>query len=452
MAFVNLAILVAVATLVAFKLRPDWRSPSTWFTAGVALSVFSGAWSNFAIPFGIDKALLLGSLAALAVQVLLGRVSMGWRDHHLVLASISLFLIASAWVAGTIGTSFGMFSLLDRAGLIPFAAFIAAPAMYKTAQQRRLLLVALAGVGGYLGLLSFVEITRASSLVWPGFVADPAQGIHYGRARGPFLESAMNGLTMVMCAASAAFLLVRSKSVAGHAMLIGVIATCAFGALFTLTRAVWIAAFVALIAGLLMSTKSRKFVLPSLGVIVFGVLASFAIVPQLSEQAQTRSSDSFPVWDRLNTNRAAVDAGFDNPLFGVGYENFRLVGDQYMTQAGSYPLTGEGLIIHNVFLSNWAELGLVGSFLWLAAFVSCIVVPCLTRTSTQWRSWQRLLVVVAIAWFVISMLGPTTAAMPTLVLWTVAGIVVAAKNGDLEVEDSETGEVGAKSVELEARS
>ena len=48
--------------------------------------------------------------------------------------------------------------------------------------------------GVYLSLTAIFEITKQWSLVFPQYIGDPKLGIHFGRARGPMLQSVRLGV------------------------------------------------------------------------------------------------------------------------------------------------------------------------------------------------------------------------------------------------------------------
>jgi len=68
----------------------------------------------------------------------------------------------------------------------------------------------------------------------------------------------------------------------------------------------------------------------------------------------------FAILTRLETMKTAVQLGFDNPLLGVGLDNFLFHSSRYL------PFS---VVVHNSFLGVFAELGIFG----LALFVGIIV-------------------------------------------------------------------------------
>jgi O-antigen ligase len=192
--------------------------------------------------------------------------------------------------------------------------------------------------------------------------------------------------------------------------------------LLTLTRAVWIAAVVGTVVAMLVMPRARRWVLPMLAVGTVAVIAALTLVPGLQSKATDRLEQQSPVWDRLNTNRAALKMAETKPLFGFGWQTFSAKGPEYMRQADGYPLTGEGLEVHNVFLSHAAELGFVGAFLWAAALLSAVGGAIVRRGPPELLAWRIGLLAIFVAFLVVANFGPLSYAFPNLLLWTWAGI------------------------------
>jgi len=151
------------------------------------------------------------------------------------------------------------------------------------------------------------------------------------------------------------------------------------------------------------------------------VVGALAFVPGLDASASERSGDDAPVWVRENTNRAALRIIEAKPLTGVGWERFKEVNPQWIRQHGDTPMAGVGEGVHNVFLANASELGLVGAFLWLAGAVVAIGGAIVRRVSRELRPWQIFLLGTTVMVVVAGSLGPLPYAFPLLALWTLAG-------------------------------
>jgi O-antigen ligase len=198
---------------------------------------------------------------------------------------------------------------------------------------------------------------------------------------------------------------------------------CALGILFTLTRAAWIGAVAGALVGVLVLPAARKY---ALYVVVAGVLAvplALATVPGLDAKVTARTHSNLPVWDRLNTDRAALAAIEQHPLFGLGWQTFETQGPAYLTQASGYPLTGAGLEVHNVFLSHAVELGIPGSILWTLALISAVGGAALRRGPPELAAWRAGLLAMLVCFVVVANFGPLSYAFPNLLLWLLAGVI-----------------------------
>jgi O-antigen ligase len=419
--FPRVMALVALASAAYLATRVDvaWT-----FSAAIALSVFSGQSSRLGFPIGPDRLAL-----AFGVGLLLWR-RRRWAataaPSQLVvwlLAVVAAYAITSAAIAGTLGDHDGFYGLLDRLGLVPFAMFLLAPTIFPTERQRTILLAVLVALGAYLGVTAFAEQLHVDALVFPSYILDPSVGIHADRARGPFVEAVANGLGLIGCGTAAAVALIRWRDGLARSAAGVVLFLCAGGVIFTLTRAVWIAAVAAPLVALLCSSATRRWVVPIAIVGVLAVGGTLVAVPSLHRQADQRTQDQKPVWDRLNTDAAALRMIERRPLLGFGWNSFVQRSPSYMRQAEGYPLTGAGLVVHNVFLSHAAELGLIGAGIWLTAFVVAMGTAILRRAGPLLEPWRVGLVALVVAWVIVANFGPLGYAFPTLLLWTWAGIV-----------------------------
>jgi putative inorganic carbon (hco3(-)) transporter len=414
---------------LAFTLEPAWT-----FSAAIALSVLSGNSQYLGLPVGPDRVALAMGLLVLLVR------SVDWtgrRDgdehrlrftatHWLLLIAAAYATLSAAW-AGSLTEQSAAFGLLDRFGLVPFALFALAPKIFPTERERMVLVTTLVVLGLYLGVTAVLEGLGLTQLVFPRYIADQSVGMHFGRARGPFVEAVANGLALFGCATASAVAFTRWRRPWARRLAVAVLGLCLLGILFTLTRAVWIATVIVPLAVMLSTPALRRFAAPAAlaGVVLLG--AAYLVVPGLSEQIGTRASSQRPVWDRLNTNAAAIRMVEERPLFGFGWDRFVEEGPDHMRQAADFPITGIGLNVHNVPLSHAVELGLVGLLLWALAFAAAILVPALRRGPPEMEPYRLGLLALALTWMVTANFGPLGYAFPTLLLWTWAGMVWSAR-------------------------
>ena len=170
------------------------------------------------------------------------------------------------------------------------------------------------------------------------------------------------------------------------------------------------------------------------------VVATLALSPRIRSEALGRTESQSPVWDRENTDIAALKIISEYPLTGVGWENFINVSAHYMRQQPDYPITGVGLEVHNIFLSHAAELGIPGLLLWLLAFVGALWrafspfpwwhgrgTSAFSRAPPEdwsWRDpWRMGGVAIVLCFLVIANLTPFSEALPNALLWTWLGVL-----------------------------
>jgi O-antigen ligase len=390
----------------------------------VGAEIFSGNWGYFGVPAALDRVLLVIGLVALVlggVRTISDR-NLRLRPIHLVLLTTATYATASSIAAHTFDSSAARFALLDRFGIVAFLLFSLAPLVFGRERQRRFLLGVLIAVGAYVGLMNFFEGVGLRALVFPSYINNPAIGLHFGRARGPFVESVADGLSLYMCAVAAGVGLCVWRRRWVRVVCVSVIVLGAFGILFTVTRAVWIASIAGTLAAMVVVPRARRYILPAVAIGAIAVVATLALVPGLATKADTRLQEQSPIWDRLNTNNAALRMVEARPIFGFGWQTFVTTGPDYLRQADTYPQTGAGLEVHNVFLSHAAELGLLGAGLWAVALFGAVGGAIVRRGPPELGPWRVGLLAIFVAFLIVANLGPLSYAFPNLLLWTWAGV------------------------------
>jgi O-antigen ligase len=420
------AVLVAAAVAVPVLLVVGFRiEPAVFMVSALALSVFSGYAARLGLPISLDRPLFALTLGALVAGAPLGapRPRLRFRAVHAWMLVTAGIVAVLALAAGSFESDIGRFAYLDRLGIVPYLAFTLSPLLFWASRQRALLLVALVVVGWYLGITALLEGFGAKELAWPAYINDRAVGLHFDRARGPFAEATAMGISLIGCLVGCVIALrtwrsARAKLAAG--LLIPVLA---LGAIFTLTRAVWLAAIGAAFVGLLTNPRGRRLLLPAAAVGVVAVVAALVYVPGLDERVSERRAEQRAVWDRLNTNAAAVSVFQDKPLVGIGWALFAKESVPYLEMHEDYPLTGQRIEVHNVFLARLAEIGLIGAVPWAIVVWLAIVDPARRRGPPLLEPWRSGLIMYGTAFAIMGMFGPMTAAFPNLLLFLMAGIV-----------------------------
>jgi O-antigen ligase len=308
--------------------------------------------------------------------------------------------------------------------------FAIAPLAFRTHAHRRALLATLVGIGAYLGLTAVLETTGPSALVLPHYINNPEAGLHFGRARGPFLEAQTMGLALFACGVAGCIGFYTWRTLEARLFSLAVTALCAAGVLFTLERATWLGAIGAAVVAMLAVRELRRYALPALTAGLILVIGLVAFVPGMSSKIHDRTdttSAQRSTWDRKNLDAAAIRMTEAHPLFGVGWDRFVPDAGPYLRTSPDYPMSGgvDGhlQVVHNVFLSNAAELGLVGTFLWCIALVGALGSALLQRGDPDLRPWRIGLLANVVMWVVVSNLIPLSKPFPTLLLFTWAGLV-----------------------------
>lgn len=396
--------------------------PAVILTAGLLLSVFSGNWSYMGVPIPLDRVAIACGIAATLVRSIREGKGPRIRPIHWMMLLLLLYAVASAAWSQTLTQHSPLFALLDRLGLVPFLLFLIAPVAFRTPEQRRVLAIGLVILGAYLGLTALFEQIGLNSLVVPSYILNPSLGIHFGRARGPFLEAGANGLAMFDCAVAAAITLPYWTG-RTRAAVVGVIVLCTAGILFTLTRQVWFGAAFGAAVAMLCEPRLRRWLPVTAATIAVAVLLALALVPGLAASVNARANDQASEWDRLSSDAAALRMMEARPAFGFGWGMFGADSTPYYRLAPTYPLLSIPEA-HNMPLSNAAELGLVGTGLWILIGILGIVVPAFGRAPPAVEPWRLALIAVAIAWFVQANLSPLDYAFDNYIIWLWAGIVV----------------------------
>ena len=420
--------IVAVCLLILGILVLIWHIDPAWtMSAVIVLSVFSGFWQRFGLPPLVtpDRYLLLAAITVVLIRspVVRERPPIPLGVAHTWIVAASVIAVGSAATAGTLFQKDGGFRLLDRFGLLPFAAFVVAPVVFRTSKQRTILLGAFVVLGAYLGMTSIFEMAGPKSLVFPRYILDPTLHTHWGRARGPFIEATSNGFAMYVCAAAAAIGLATWKRRLVRLAAGVVVLVCAIGIVLTLTRSVWISAAIATLVLMLSISGLRRWI-PVLAVATAAlVLVLLTTVPRLSTLASKRANDVGTVYQRQNLLDAALAMTEARPLFGFGWATFEKQSGPYFTVSPTTPIAvAVPEPVHNVYASNLAEIGIVGTSVWLIAMGLAFGPTLLNRQPGESRYWRLFLGSALLCWCSMAMAAPLLGLFPSLILWTIGGV------------------------------
>ncbi len=229
--------------------------------------------------------------------------------------------------------------------------------------------------GIYLGFTGVMEMTKQWWAVWPRYIADPlaGSGLHFGRARGPMIQSVSYGFYCSVCLCAACLCFLRWG---WRGKLLAFPAACLLlaAAVLTHTRSVWMGT--ALVGALLvwycLRDPLRKFLIGMavvgglcLVILKFDSLVGFqreGTVEDTKTSAECRTAFAVVSWQMF----------LDRPIFGFGFGNFPEAKFEYLDSLRDYDMVMElirPLIHHNTYLDILTELGAVGLALYLGIMI-----------------------------------------------------------------------------------
>jgi len=430
--------LIAIALLALLLVTAAlWElPPAAMMCAGIVLTIFSGSWGSMGFPgfpFVPDRLLVAAALLALVLRApgarQLPRVCI--KGVHLLLALTVLYATASAAAAGTLGESAAVFDLLDQLGAIPFLMLLVAPVIFYGRHERGMLLNTLVGLGAYLGITAVFETVGPHSLVFPSYIATSDATGQFLQAGGPFREPVTEGFACFACGVAAAIAFGQWRGLKRRYFAAAVVVLSALGTFLTLERGVWIAAVAGVAAAGLAAPELRRWL--ALASVACALLIAGALLASstLTGQTSARSADQTSVWDRENQTATGLRMVAARPLFGFGWDRYKAESIGYFRQARNYPMTGFSnrelpLPLHDTYLSNAVELGLVGALLWLVSLLWGVGGAIFGRGSPELRPWRLGLLAVGAFFLVVAFFDPLQQNFSELLLWVWAGVVLAA--------------------------
>lgn len=418
--------------------------PALTLSAGLFLSIFGSNWEAMGLPRFIAPDRFLIALALLAIVVRApgtrDRLALRARPVHALMYLAAAFAITSAIAAGTLTQQSGFFNLLDRLGILPWLVFALAPSVLFRERDRNLLLATMVALGVYLGATALFETINLRALVFPRYISDPSVGIHFGRARGPFAQAAVNGLAMYACILASLMALRAWRRWLPRLLAGAAVGLCGVGLLFTLQRSIWLGASVASLGTMLLVRDLRRFVVPTVVACAVVVGVSVAVIPGLGEKVKTREESAGTIRERRALNDAALNMIAARPLFGVGWNTFPERSSEYFEVTDSYRLEStRGTPLHNAYLANAVELGLLGASLWLLVMLVGLGGTVLRRGPPAIRPWRVALGALFLLWLVVAVASPLLASFQSLVLWLWAAVVVASDEAAETVIQAQAG-------------
>lgn len=384
----HLALAIAILVIIFIFKNDMLNLLILWFF----LVLFKASGGAIKLPFLPDIfperiIMVLIALIFIIELMLKKREILKFSAAEIAMMLFSLYLIFSIIIAGTYineekGFSPGMF--LNTYGF-PFVIFFISKNIIDNESKIRKFFFFLSFIGLYLGLTSIFEYFQLKQFVFPRYIMSEWIGGFYGRARGPFLQPAVNGTVMgILIFVSASLLLHENKGWKKYFYVISIICLL-MGILFTLTRSCWVATLAAIFTMPILIPRVRKLFFISL--VTITILSLFIMKyseirtrgfadegdlykkkATLVEKIVFRTTTESSVYGRVNLYKAAFILFLDSPFFGHGYGAFQQAKQGYgINLQLLYSSANEARIagIHDTTMSLLVDLGLVGVILYL---------------------------------------------------------------------------------------
>lgn len=237
--------------------------------------------------------------------------------------------------------------------------------------------------GLYLAVTAIFEVYGLWWGVFPRFIADPKLGDHFGRARGPLLDSVAFGFTLSACLlAACAWRPQLSRPL--QLAIFGLIGLMLVAIYFSYTRSAWMGAAAALFVVLALTSQGawRPLIVGGMAVALLALTASkfdnlVGFKREHSAEGTRESATLRPVIAQVSWNMF-----LDHPVLGCGFgQYYRAKNDYLHDRSGELQLErARPFQHHNLFLALLVDVGLVGLSLYLA------ILALWARDA--WRLWH----------------------------------------------------------------
>ena len=309
------------------------------------------------------------------------KFDIGTTKIEIAMFIFCIYIVSSMIIAGTIysqgqGLTLSFF-LAEYA--MPFSIFFLAKHIVNDEQKIKNMFIFFSIIGCYLGITGIFEYLRLDYLVFPPYILEKV-GIHFGRARGPFLAASTNGWVIGMIIFMTLHLLLHSHkkwiklfySISLILMLITL--------LLTLTRSAWIGfALASLVIPIFLPRIRKTFFVSSVALLLlFFILISLGQFKYHNVQdADIHKREDLSVTEKISA-RAGREGTLEGrmELFGIGWRMFiekPVFGYGYKAYQKNY-FKKYKVNFHDVFAAMLAELGLVGLSIYLFITISILII------------------------------------------------------------------------------
>jgi N-acetylglucosaminyldiphosphoundecaprenol N-acetyl-beta-D-mannosaminyltransferase len=400
------------------------------------------------IPLTLDRIVLLGIIATFACQWRFGRLSIrAWTGADCIVAVLLAVLTLSTLFSGQPEITDGVTSKWGRlvtSFLLPALLYGIIRQLDITQRDWSRLLSALVVLGVYLACTGALEVADRWALVFPRYIANPNLGIHFGRARGPELNSVSLGLYITACALCGWTLLHFAGRRAYQLALLIALPVMAGGVFFTYTRSTYIglAASGLVVAGFYVPRQWRWPAMLGTGVLGFAIVAaSWGQLLGIKREGTVEDSEH-SVSQRESFAYVSWKMFADHPLLGVGFGRFYDQKLPYLSdRSQNFELESlRPLHHHNTLLSVLTETGLVGFAVFVGVFIAWVRSGwrLAAHAATPWMKGQGILLLGLITNYLCSAVFHDLTLLPSqeLLLFAFAAVTVNLNQRVVETMDA----------------
>lgn len=250
--------------------------------------------------------------------------------------------------------------------LVPYAAYFFAKNIVTTTKDIRWLFWALLALLVYYYITSIAEKLGIYMLIWPKYILTISE--FFGRSSGPFGHAPLFGTIIGMMIPIHLYFFATTRNNTLKGLLFLSLMMGFAGLYFTYTRGSWIAGFMSLMVVVLLNRRHYlKMVLPALVVAPVVAILFLGIGQDKFMKERVENEGTFET--RLGTLVTAAKVWRDHPFFGVGFNKYRFIINDYIEPL-ELPIVGTISVRqfrfnppHDIYIAFMAESGLVGVLL-----------------------------------------------------------------------------------------
>ncbi len=241
--------------------------------------------------------------------------------------------------------------------LFPTIGFFFAKYLLDPERDYPLFLRGMFYLGTYISIIAFFENYKLTNLVFPQYIIDPNVLLHLERARGPFLNSGINGLLLAICFLAGIALIPISKGNLRRLHMF-FLALHVLAMYFTRTRSVYLL-FLVILGGLAFAYRTS---FPKWKLLAIPLIMCVFIIAMNAQRLTSEDRLAGGLYQvkeveiRFQLMNKSLFIFLNNPFFGTGLAQFR---------ASSLFATSETELQHNHLMGVAAELGSIGLLVYL---------------------------------------------------------------------------------------